>query len=355
MTKILRLVLVTMLFVVALSGCSSAPKEEASGPDSASSAQATATPAPSTNEEPTQAPEPTAAEADDADEAAGEDEDETVAFEEVSALEKLDSYRLNTYMEGIWGQGEEGSVDMLVEYVSEPEARRVVLTGVDGDVMEMIRIGDTQYMKSDDTWITMQSSGGDSVLEGMGYLQDPEDYFEGEGEYLGQETVNGLETKHYHYEEQDLVLGGVTGAVTLAEADVWVSTEYDVYVKYVVKWEVDIPDEGKHSTMIEANLTDINEPITIEAPDAGETGLPDDVPMIEGATDTMSIGTMTMFTVEKAADEVMTFYMDEMQANGWQVDEEMGGVMATFTKDERTAQIMVGEEEGETSVTIVIE
>jgi hypothetical protein len=57
--------------------------------------------------------------------------------------------------------------------------------------------------------------------------------------------------------------------------------------------------------------------------------------------------------VATSVDETATAVKEFMASNGWTVESDMGASMTTYTKDGRTATIMLGEEEGATSVTIM--
>jgi hypothetical protein len=203
-------------------------------------------------------------------------------------------------------------------------------------------------------WIATQSA--DTQAEESGWWwSDPDNIFGGEeGEYVGKETINGMETKHYHYTYSETALATGLSSIDSGEADVWVSTVYDVYIKYVVSWTGTDDEEGNVALHMEAIIDSINEPITITAPEGVDApAMPEDLPLLDGATDVFMMSGMYSYKVATSVDETATAVKEFMASNGWTVESDMGASMTTYTKDGRTATIMLGEEEGATSVTIM--
>jgi hypothetical protein len=128
-----------------------------------------------------------------------------------------------------------------------------------------------------------------------------------------------------------------------------------VIVKVVSTWSGTDADKTKWSGGMQIDVTDINEPIAIEPPEGVEApGMPEDVPIMAGATNVQSVMGINSVKIAATADEVLAFYDEGMAANGWEAEE--GGIpgMRTYTKENRQATLMVEEQDGGSEVTIMI-
>jgi hypothetical protein len=318
--------------------------------------QATATPK---QVEPTATPEP---------EAEPEDEEEVGP---VFSLEEagITSYRqrlINEVME----DGETTTTDMLIEYSAEGPATRTLVTGSTGeDSFESIRIGDITYMRgADGEWFTMQIVGEELVADMLGMMAwaEPESMLNNDAcDYKGQETIEGQRTKHYHCDKsvfmgQELWTQGADAKLDEAYVDYYLSTEFNVTIKSVVHWE-GTSENKPFSYHMEWLVTEINEPIVIEAPEGvAAPGVDDDIPIPENATQVTAMMSMTNFTVPDPAADVTAWYQGEMPGKGWTLDPdssmEMGQMsIQNWLKDGRTANIMIsGEDDDETNVVISV-
>lgn len=300
----------------------------------------------------------------------GKDTPEPEADEEEEAIElrstnELDSYRekIKWYSEGEGDEPEENEV--LMEYVRTTPARRTVhsvkLPSGKTETSEFIQIGDTSYMGFGDEWMTMQSSEAEDVSDEMTSWADPSSFIE-DCKYKGKETVNGLASKHYQCDEKVLIGRQANMFAKAGEArieqggvDVWISTKYDIAVKVIWEWKGKDSDDKAFHWRMESEVYDINEPITIEKPEgAQQAGLPDDIPLIEGATDVNTIGPMVTFKSPLPQDDVIAYYKEQMAKNGWEMEEGVIPMMMSFTKGDRRAQVMVDEGDAP-DVTIMVQ
>lgn len=138
--------------------------------------------------------------------------------------------------------------------------------------------------------------------------------------------------------------------------DAWVSSEYNAAIKAISTYKAK-DQEGKTAEVhMEFEYSDINQPIEITAPEGVQVGLPEDIPLIEGAEELTAIGSIVSFQVAKSAQEVSDYYIATMQDNGWtyKSDESMPPMLHSFAKGERQASLMLGEEDGRTSVTVMV-
>ena len=354
----------TILLIVALllvlgSGMACSKKEPAEEADARTekAAETIVAKAATTVDEPTKkakdTPEP------EADE---EEEEESI---ELRSTNELDSYREKTkWYFGVADDEPEGN-EMLVEYVRATSARRTVhtvkLPSGETVTSEFIQIGDTSYMGVGEEWVAMQSSEAEDASDELIGWADPASFIE-DCNYKGKETITGLATKHYQCDENALIgsqskMFATASQVRIEEGsiDVWISTQHNIAVKMIWEWKGKDPDGKAFHWKMESEIYDINKPITIEKPEgAQEAGLPDDIPLIEGATDVNAIGLMVTFKSPLPQDDVIAYYKEQMAKNGWEMQESVIPMMMSFTKGDRRAQVMVGEGDAP-DVSIVVQ
>lgn len=326
---------------------------------------------------PTQPPSDGAKQATQAPTAAPAQGD-TIDLTALTSVEELDSFRMTSVI--TWTKvmtdntSESGIMEMLTETDRASQSSRFRLSGElpdttggvtpDGDVMEMIQIGNNMYMSTAaGEWIAMQA-GAEGSGEPFGWISDPRDFFaHGSGTYVKteREPVNGYrDTKLYRHSESGV--GGLGfGAADKVESDVWVAEvgqgadKVAVIVRVVSTWSGTDADKTEWLGGIQIDVTDINEPIAIEPPEGVEApGMPADVPIMDGATNVQSMMGINTYSIAATADEVIGFYDEEMRVNGWEADE--GGIpgMRTYTKENRQATLIVEETDDGSEVTIMI-
>ncbi|MHB1294140.1 MAG: hypothetical protein ACYC4R_03985 [Anaerolineae bacterium] len=320
-----------------------------------------ATPAPTLEEaEPTDAPE------EEATEAPAEEglTDEELNIADSAALAQFNSYRMSNVITWEMEDGTSNSFEMTTEFVREPAAQRIVMTGSPQDGqepvdMEIIQIGDATYMRmgANEEWISL-SSDDSGFTDDASWFTDPDSFVDSsEAEYVGTETVNGYESKHYSYEDEGL--DGLAGMTTVdhVQSDVWVSTELGIATKIVISYE-GTDSEGLTGTWsMESNLTDVDADIVIEPPEGvAAPGLPEDVPMLEGATEVTAMGTMVTYSVAMTPGEAAAQIQSGMESSGWTYNDasSMSPDMLSFTKDTRSTTVYISEEDGGASITVMV-
>lgn len=283
-------------------------------------------------------------------------EEEAIDPEEVTAFDRLNSYRMTQVMR--WNVEdkdgtEEGEMLWEIAYVRQPPAMHWRMRGREGpdaeeeSWMEMIWVDGATYMNFGEGWMAMTSQ---DEMENP-WTHSPDDYISGDSQRVGTETVNGYRCVHYRARDTEALLG--IGQVT--EADYWVSTEHDVVVRSIVKWAATDGEGRSGQYDLQWDITEINEPISIVAPEGvAKPGLPEDVPLMAGATNLSSMMGITTFDIDATAEEVTTFYMEALADNGWTHEDSAIATMHSFSKDGRSLTLMIDDEETPTSVTIMI-
>ena len=360
------------------SGVATQPEEPAATqPEAVAATEAPPTAAPTDTAE----PEPT--DTADVQPSAGERE---LELDEVGLPEDLSSYRARMRLStaGTSAEGETGGVlEFLVEYTREPPAQHIVISGEGfdqtGDVgsMEMYQVGDTTYVNLGDQWLSMPAT--DDVLAEAGMI-DPEDMLEDTCGWrdAGRSEYNGISAQYWTLTEGDLkacmtgeALTGM-GEISDASGELYVAEEgnYIVYMELTLEGsdlalgtgsEEETVDQGRVDFTYE--MTDVNVPITIELPEeASSSGeLPEDIPVPEDAEEVSFMFGMISFDSPSSPADLADYYQAQMPQNGWSessVNEMSGMYMLEYTKDGRTASLIINTGDSETdgsSVLITIE
>ena len=326
----------------------------------ASSGEATATPAVGKpGSAPTAAP------------SSGNDNQPLTLQSRETGLDKLKSYRMTWQAD--WKSTDVTSTQSVTwnwteEYSSEPEALHWTWKLDDSKSkdqavdMEMWQLANSTYMSQKDASGKSQcfsySSADKSNQLTKGLFSPNALGSVSNARFVGNETVNGVKARHYKYDEKGVAL---FGAAKVA-GDIWVAIDGEFVVKETVSWSGAAGLFGSSSTSKgdgkwNWELSDVNQPVTITAPE-NCGGAASDLPVMKDATDTAHFGdTLTYKSPSKLAD-VAAFYQKEMPAAGWklngepQVTDEFAQM--EFTKDSQTAQVMLSVDNGTTQVLITI-
>jgi hypothetical protein len=288
-------------------------------------------------------------------------------------LASLNSYK-STFSVKFAGQDEQSqqvslSWDTHEEFIREPRAQRLAVTtsGTEAQqtpagTFEWITIGDTSYM------ITQEQGGAPSCISVSSDSATPPEQgvfspnmlgdING-AKYVNTESVNGVQAKHYSWNDS----GGLLGlGFTAVKGEAWVAVDGNYVVKYLSEANgkgglLTGSSQAEGTMNFEYNLNEVNGSFTIAPPDGCQTAATD-IPIMADATDKSSFGEMTTYTTASAFADVVQFYKNEMPNNGWQPGgepTEMEGVaMLAFTKDNRNAQLMITFNQDEQKVNVVI-
>ena len=319
-----------------------------------------------------------------AEEPSGEETDgdaeppESVEFDP-EALEGLDSYRYNMIIRTEMADGTVEEMVMEMAATRDPAAQHVIISGAiaEGEQMQMIQIGNQQWVQFGENWIQTQLEEADTFdfsQEDLPFsVEDINDEALDEAKYVGKETVNGLPTRHYTLDTSFLeaeMLGWESMVENLEEAsmDVWIVDKSDLpafAARTIIEAKGTASEEQAEAVVslhMSMDVTDVNADFTIEPPEsAASGGLPEDIPSYPNMQNQTSMGGMLTFETEDDFATVVDFYTSEMEAAGWSSGE---GDMSTDTmemqnwnKDARSVQLMISkdEESGLTSVTVILQ
>ncbi len=240
--------------------------------------------------------EPTAeATAEDTSEPTSEDTEEPTSGStgggdsgDYGNLDDLKSYRMSLKSKtDIMGMGPmETEIEMAVVNDPEPKKQHVVMddpTGMGMD-MEVITIGNTTWIKMGNSW--MESTDPDEAAQQPMDVGDFMDDVGSDMDYLGDESVNGVNCKHYDVDADiEISSQGVTVTAHYT-GEVWIADEGglpEVMIRSKGKTEMTMQGQAMDSED-EINITDINTSIDISPPPADQIS---DVPDFSGMLDGM--------------------------------------------------------------------
>ncbi len=374
------LLLLILLVSLALGLVACGGDEEPTSPPAVESTQVSEVEStePPSSEESTQATE--SVEPTEAPEVVEEQEFDASSLSSTTELTSYRSAMRITTVADTDGREEKQTIEFIIEYTSEPVAQHMMMSGgevaaaSEDETIDMYLVGGTMYMKMGGQWVSMPATeddiDNDAIITPDSLLSDLCGW-----KNEGREEIDGVKVQHWSFDKGDYdkcsVLEGFMGLGQLTDAggDLYVA-EDDNYVALMdIFYEGEDLDlglgqgeEGTTAQRIEIHyeMTDVNEPFTIEAPaEALEaSSLPDDIPFPDDAADVTNMFGMITFSSAQTPDAVFEFYKAEMPNNGWTENsaEAMPGLWTLdYAKDGRTVTIMISEDDaGNASVLITV-
>jgi hypothetical protein len=283
-------------------------------------------------------------------------------------LDKLKSYRLRWQSQ--WNTTEGGKTqtanwDWNEEFSSSPEALHWTWKSTDVNAtnqsgFEAWQIGDTTYMVTSDqngqaSCVSFSTADASQRL-GKGLFSPKSLGSLSDARYVGNETVNGISSKHFQYDDKAVALSGLSKV----SGDVWVAADGGYVVKDNMHWEGNAGLFGSSATGTGTGqwlweLSEVNQPIAITPPEncGGAAGT---IPVMPDAKEKSSVGDMVIYKTESTPAQVVDFYKQQMAAAGWKLEGEQtvteGFATLTFTLDSKKAQVSITSQEGQTNVIV---
>ncbi len=278
------------------------------------------------------------------------------------------------------GQEVKESFHFLLEHTSDPLAQHIVMTGEGTDseeanAIEMYLVEGMMYMKMGEQWLSVPANEGEALTEGM---VAPSDLVESTCGWKneGKTTVNGIKVEHWTLSMADMQKCAPVSQVL--ELEKLTDSGGDLYIAedggYMVQMDLFFEGEDLGLNMsdnaepvqegrmeIHYQLTDVNQPITIELPPEAKASSapPEDIPIPDDAQEVNSMMGMITFFSPGTPQEVADFYKAEMPNNGWtevSVDEMSGMFMLEYSKGDQSAKMVIqtDDEKQMTSVFITV-
>jgi len=159
----------------------------------------------------------------------------------------------------------------------------------------------------------------------------------------GTDRVNDLAANRYTFDQRAL------GEQDLTEAtgELWVASEGGYIVRYLrtTKAGADYFGEGVEGTMtLSYELTEPNQPVTIELPDSCPPGLVD-APLLPDAANVDNLPGALSYDTSTSLTEAVAFYQEQLPGLGWQPagDPQIEETSAylNYTKDKRSMNLVI--------------
>ncbi|MFQ5576486.1 MAG: hypothetical protein ACE5G8_05795 [Anaerolineae bacterium] len=316
-------------------------------------------------------------------------EEATIEFNSIDAtLANFTSYRTQLVMtyEGTTSSGTPtaGKIDVLTEQTKEPPALHMTMR-VEGDtvaemggqgLVEVYTVGDTTYLQNpeDGSWMSFSGGGAEDAFGG-GFLSADElvDIPKTARRSLLPQTVNGISTWHYTFDESDIV--DETTSLQSASGEMWVAVDGGYPVKFVMEATGSSMSEAEGelfesgSFKIEYELKDVNAGFTITPPEealnaggffggSGEETGQTDLPMLDDADVQFSMAGMVSYYTAAGVNQVVEFYRAQLPPLGWTADTSFemvsdDGALLNFTKEGVELTLSVNrEDDGRVNVSL---
>jgi hypothetical protein len=243
------------------------------------------------------------------------------------------------------------------------------------DSMSMTQIEGTSYMNVPEFGCISMSAteAEDAFAESLDANEFLEDI--GDAELVGEETINGIETLHYTFDET--AIQDETTQFTSAQGDVYIAKEGNYVVRFRIEGEGNIADMGmaiaeeEEGTdtepmiglmVVQMDLTNVNEPVSITIPaECENSGLADaDYPVLEDAYESGSFGGIVTYKTNTPFADAVTFYQESLTAEGWVYQEEESFIMEGstalmyFDQGDRSLTVTITEDTGTEAFVVVI-
>ena len=190
-----------------------------------------------------------------------------------TALAALESYRYTTRVRYKGTDSDEidaGSVEIIGEYAS-PDREHVTWTDLaTGEGFEIIRIGNTAWMHEDEQWMEVPQMVVEGIMQVV-FLFAPLYAWEGmagqletASNFVGKEVINGVSTFHYSSDYAGWE-ARFEGDLHEASGEIWIA-EAGFPMRSIFSAS-GIDEEGDEGSVEwRMDLTDVNQPISIESP-----------------------------------------------------------------------------------------
>ena len=312
------------------------------------------------------------------------EEDATLDLSGISK-DKLDSYRSITtiVLTGTKDNREvEESIEVKVEYTRDPLAQHITMSTASTELVtqtgtiEMYQVEGMQYMQYGDQWISSPVTDTSSLdtqglISGEDLLNDACGW-----KKAGKESLDDVRVQHWTLPET--ATDECFAALELQEAGEITAAGGDLYIaidgNYVAKMDIYFEGTGLYlfgteaattsldgRTDISYTMSDVNQPITIEVPEAAlaASALPEDIPLPPNAEGASQMFGMLSFSSASTPAEISAFYTDEMPGNGWTAGDvsEFGGIYTLdFSKEGKKASFMISaDQNGKTTVLVTVQ
>jgi hypothetical protein len=297
--------------------------------------------------------------------------------ESALTLDTIDELPFNSYhmtmaleITGKNASGEEVVQTMSSDFAfsNDPQIMNMIMSfsGIEdmagSEKIEMAQIDGTSYMVIPEMGC-ITTSGGDILEENpFTSMMQPDQFLNdlGNTKYEGDETINGIPTRHYSFDKLAMT-GTDLSEIDEADGHVYIAQDGDFLVRMVVDatGKIDLFDEGMTEDgqmHIEINLTDVDVPVEAAIPEACAAedgsvgGVNSEFPLLEDASEVTSFAGVLSYQTALPVEDILAFYDDALAAEGWVKDEASsfvadGSGLISYTRDDETLSVTISPNE----------
>lgn len=297
--------------------------------------------------------------------------------ESALTLDTIDELPFNSYhmtmaleITGKNASGEEVVQTMSSDFAfsNDPQIMNMIMSfsGIEdmagSEKIEMAQIDGTSYMVIPEMGC-ITTSGGDILEENpFTSMMQPDQFLNdlGNTKYEGDETINGIPTRHYSFDKLAMT-GTDLSEIDEADGHVYIAQDGDFLVRMVVDatGKIDLFDEGMTEDgqmHIEINLTNVDVPVEAAIPEACAAedgsvgGVNSEFPLLEDASEVTSFAGVLSYQTALPVEDILAFYDDALAAEGWVKDEASsfvadGSGLISYTRDDETLSVTISPNE----------
>ena len=264
------------------------------------------------------------------------------------------------------------TMNFTIIHTENPQATTMTMSGMglqgmeEGfDNMNITQIGDTTYMiMAEIGCMTLPSTGDDMFAENpmANMLDDAVLDDLDNATYEGQETINGVNTHHYSFDESNMP---DADEVEWVDGHIYLAVDGGYLVRMIMNGEgvMDMSETGGDNgeLYLEINLTDVNQPIEITVPADCETteGGSSEYPMMEDAFEVSSFPGLVSYKTAATPEDVVAFYEQALPTAGWEylADSSFsagGNSMLNYQQDGENLSLTIGPDTTDPTITFVV-
>ncbi len=256
------------------------------------------------------------------------------------------------------GQARQWSSTHVLIYNKEPAARVLTIETTaelaEGEPTSVSEMNGVAYI------IGADGSCDTSIFDPVNSLIDQQDLAGSltgviGAEAAGHETVNGVETDHYTFDERALGEKEIK-----SNGELWVASQGGYMVLYLLTTtgDEDYYGEGMEGTQSwDYELTTVNQPVEILVPAECPQGMVD-APRLADATNITSVPGFLEYESASGVAEAAAFYQEQLPTFEWSPlgDPDLSDTTAVmgFTRGEQLLSLIITQNENKTIIRIIL-
>ncbi|HSB02870.1 MAG TPA: hypothetical protein VLE49_19635 [Anaerolineales bacterium] len=242
---------------------------------------------------------------------------------------------------------------------NDPPARQWTVDGSeDGQSIEqgfLAEVAGLDYERNgQDSCTATEIQAGNSLGERF----EPASFLSGlkGADEAGSETVNGVEAKHYTFDQHALGEDGITEST----GELWVASDGGYLVKYLLarKGKANYFGEGIEGTLtLVYALTAPNQPVTLQLPEDCPPGMVD-APLLPDAANVENSPGLLSYQTTSSLQDAVAFYEEKLPGLDWEAEMEPvvtdDAAALSYRQGNQSLSIFLTAKDGKVTVDIAL-